>query len=204
MVLSVLLLSGGCDIEKKSPKDESAIDLFWSIGIIILSWPVVILLTLLGRRLNLVRNRMVLLQYGIFLLIQIFISLCLSVHIRDFNNSAGSSVLWIIFAIVIIQVLALPYLLLACGLLVLVLPVRLLAWLPSFLLVPYYLMFGLYYVTNEYVIVHPLFLWTNWEVSIHLFWVILVALLIRSEMGVDNIKRRYKTLINYFKKQDSS
>ncbi len=54
-----------------------------------------------------------------------------------------------IFTIVVILLVNIPYLLLIGGLLILVLPVRLLAWVPSFLLLPHYLMFGLQYVTNS-------------------------------------------------------
>jgi len=75
MALMVVLLSGGC--EDTSPKDLSGLVLSCSISFIILSWPLVILLTLLDRWLNLVRNRAVLLQYGVYVLIQVIISLSL-------------------------------------------------------------------------------------------------------------------------------
>jgi hypothetical protein len=138
MALMVVLLSGGC--QDVSPKQVSAMVLSCSIGVITLSWPVVILLTLLGRRLNFVRNRAVLLQYGVYVLIQVIISLRLGLLRADLDVS--------IFIILAIQLQSIPYLLLVGGLLILVLPVRLLAWVPSFLLVPHYLMFGLLYVTN--------------------------------------------------------
>jgi hypothetical protein len=208
MALMVVLLSGGCGILQKSPREESGGILFWSIGVIILSWPVVILLTMLGRRLNLVRNRVLLLQYKVYLLIQVIISLSIWLLSADSNFRGDFSVIGIIIgiiiAIVIIQVFTLLYLLLTGGLLILVLPVRLLAWVPSFLLVPYYLLFGLYYVTNEYVILHPLFLWTNWDVAIPFGVVILVGLLIRRIIEDDSLKRRYKILVDYFKKRGGS
>jgi hypothetical protein len=92
---------------------------------------------------------------------------------------------------VFIQLQSIPYLLLVGGLLILVLPVRLLAWVPSFLLVPYYLMFGLLYVTNakrlEDVFLNPAFFWVKfavdqWYVSISFGVVTLVGLLIRRRM----------------------
>lgn len=175
IVLMVVLLSGGCvDV---SPKDISGIVLSCSIGFIILSWPVIILLTLLGRRLNLVRNRAVLLQYGVYVLIQVIISLNLGILRGGFIE--------VIFIIVMIQLQSIPYLLLVGGLLILVLPVRLLAWVPSFLLLPHYLMFGLHYVTNAkcledvnpFALVH--FISPQWYVAIPVGVVILVGLFIR-------------------------
>jgi len=110
MALMVVLLSGGCvDV---SSKDLSGIGLCCSIGFIILSWPVIILLTLLGRRLNLVRNRTVLLQYVVYVLIQVIISLSLGLIRGGFIE--------IIFIIVFIQLFSIPYLLLIGGLLILV------------------------------------------------------------------------------------
>jgi hypothetical protein len=173
MALMVVLLSGGCvDI---SPRDVSGLVLVGSIGFIILSWPVVILLTLLGRRLNLVRNRAVLLQYVVYVLIQVILSLGL----------LSGDFLVAIIIIVFIQLQSIPYLLLVGGLLILVLPVRLLPWVPSFLLVPHYLMFGLHYVTNTKLLedVNPLvlghFLVQEWYVAIPVGVVVLVGLLIR-------------------------
>jgi len=178
MALMVVLLSGGC--KDVSPKQVSGLVLSCSIGFIILSWPVVILLTLLGRRLNLVRNRAVLLQYGVYVLIQIIISLSLGLLRGGFSET--------IFIIVFIQLFSIPYLLLIGGLLILVLPVRLLPWVPSFLLVPHYLMFGLLYVTNTKLLedVNPLvlgnFLVQEWHVAIPVGVVVLVGLLIRRRM----------------------
>ena len=144
MALMVALLSGGC--QDVSPKQVSGLVLLFSIGVIIMSWPVVILLTLLARRLNLVRNRAVLLQYGIYVLIQVIIPLSLGLLRGGFSGGFINETIVII--IVFIQFQSIPYLLLVGVLLILFLPVRLLAWVPSFLLVPYYLMFGLVYVTN--------------------------------------------------------
>ncbi len=178
MALMVVLLSGGCT--NITPKGLSAMVLSCSIGFIILSWPVVILLTLLGRRLNLVRNRAVLLQYGVYVLIQVIISLSMGLLSGGFSE--------VIFIIVFIQLFSIPYLLLIGGLLILVLPVRLLAWVPSFLLVPHYLMFGLHYVTNAKLLedVNPFvlghFLVQEWHVAIPVGVVILVGLLIRRRM----------------------
>ena len=173
MALMVLLLSGGCD--NISAKDLSAMVLSCSIGVIILSWPVVILLTLLCRRLNLVRNRAVLMQYGVYVLIQIIISLSLVILRADLDVS--------IIIIVFIQLQSIPYLLLVGGLLILLLPVRLLAWVPSFLLVPYYLQFGLLYVTNPKRLVYGFgFLFWPKYVAIPIGVVILVGLLIRRRM----------------------
>jgi hypothetical protein len=176
MALMVALLSGGC--QDVSVRQVSGMVLSCSIGFIILSWPVVILLTLLGRRLNLVRNRAVLLQYGVYVLIQIIISLSLGLLRADFGVS--------IVIIVFIQLQSIPYLLLVGGLLILVLPVRLLAWVPSFLLVPHYLMFGLLYVTKPkwpQMDVTTFFLMSLlWHVAILFGVVTLVVLLIRRKM----------------------
>ena len=173
MALMVVLLSGGC--EDISPKQVAGLFLSFSIGVIIMSWPVVILLTLLGRRLNLVRNRAVLLQYGVYVLIQVIISLSLGLLSGGFSE--------IIIIIVFIQLQSIPYLLLIGGLLILVLPVRLLAWVPSFLLVPYYLMFGLVYVTNpkwpQMDIAWFFLIGLLWHVAIPIGVVTLVVLLIR-------------------------
>ncbi len=173
MALMVVLLSGGC--QDISPRDVSGLVLSCSIGVIILSWLVVILLTLLGRRLNLVRNRAVLLQYGVYVLIQVIISLSLGILSGGFSE--------VIFIIVFIQLFSIPYLLLIGGLLILVLPVRLLAWVPSFLLVPHYLMFGLLYITNPkwpQMDVTTFFLMSIlWHVAILFGVVTLVVLLIR-------------------------
>ena len=144
MALMVALLSGGC--QDVSPRQVSVLVLLCSIGVIIMSWPVVILLTLLARRLNLVRNRAVLLQYGAYVLIQVIIPLSLALLRGGFSGGFINETIVVI--IVFIQFQSIPYLLLVGVLLILFLPVRLLAWVPSFLLVPYYLMFGLVYVTN--------------------------------------------------------
>jgi len=174
MALMVVLLSGGCTI---SPKEVSETVLAGSISIIILSWPVVILLTLLGRRLNLVRNRAVLLQYGVYLLIQVIISISMGFLYPD------------IFTIVVILSPNIPYLLLIGGLLILVLPVRLLAWVPSFLLLPHYLMFGLQYVTNSRRLenlspaaITVNFIWHAWYLAIPVGVAIFVGLIIRRRM----------------------
>lgn len=171
MTLMVVLLSGGCTI---MPREVSERILAGSIGIIILSWPVVILLTLLGRRLNLVRNRVVLLQYGVYLLIQVIISISMGYFYPD------------IITIVVILLLNIPYLLLIGGLLILVLPARLLPWVPSFLLLPHYLMFGLQYVTNSYRLenLSPAaiifnFIWHAWFLAIPFGVAIFVGLFIR-------------------------
>ena len=160
-----------------STREASEIALAGSIGFIILSWLVVILLTLLGRRLNLVRNRAVLLQYGVYLLIQIIISISMGFLYPG------------IFPIVVVLMINIPYLLLIGGLLILVLPVRLLAWVPSFLLLPYYLMLGLQYVTNS-TLVESLspnvimfnFIWHAWFLAIPIGVAIFVGLLYRRKM----------------------
>ena len=181
MALMVVLLSGGC--QDVSPKQVSALVLSCSIGVIILSWPVVILLTLLGRRLNLIRNRAVLLQYGVYVLIQVIIPLSLGFLRGGFSGGFNET---IVVIIVFIQLQSIPYLLLVGGLLILVLPVRLLAWVPSFLLVPHYLMFGLLYVTNPkwpQMDVTTFFLMSLlWHVAILFGVVTLVVLLIRRKM----------------------
>jgi hypothetical protein len=174
MALMVALLSGGC--QDVSVRQVSGMVLSCSIGFIILSWPVVILLTLLGRRLNLVRNRAVLLQYGVYVLIQVILSLGL---LRgDFLVS--------IVIIVFIQLQSFPYLLLVGGFLILKLPIRLLPWVPSFLLVPHYFMFGLLYITNPkwpQMDETTVFLMTIlWYVAILFGVVTLVVLLIRRRM----------------------
>lgn len=189
MALMVVLLSGGCEIDEISPKEESkivlAIVLAASIGVIISSWLVIILLTLLGRRLNLVRNRAVLLQYGVYLLIQIITSLSMGIlEVDSFIIILSTVVVPLIVALV-----AIPYLLLIGGLLILVLPLRLLAWVPSFLLLPHYLMFGLMYVTNdvrlrdvESVTLMAKFAVDQWYVVIPAGVAILVGLIFRRKM----------------------
>lgn len=142
MTLMLALLSGGC--QDVSPRQVSVLVLLFSIGVIIMSWPVVILMTLLARRLNLVRNRAVLLQYGAYVLIQVIIPLSLMLLREGFSGDLDVTIIIIVF----IQFQSIPYLLLVGSLLILFLPVRLLAWVPSFLLLPYYLMFALVYVTN--------------------------------------------------------
>ncbi len=173
MALMVILLSGGC--QDVSTRQVSGMVLSCSIGLIILSWPVVILLTFLGRRLNLVRNRAILLQYGVYVLIQIIISLGLGILSAGFSE--------VIDMIVLIQLQFIPYLLLVGGLLILLLPVRLLAWAPSFLLVPYYLMFGLVYVTNpkwpRMDVAWFFLIGLLWNVAIPIVVVSLFVLLIR-------------------------
>ena len=80
------------------------------------------------------------------MLIQVIIPLSLGLLRGGFSGGFINETIVVI--IVFIQFQSIPYLLLVGVLLILFLPVRLLAWVPSFLLVPYYLMFGLVYVTN--------------------------------------------------------
>jgi hypothetical protein len=177
MSLLVVLLSGGCEIDEMSPDEESRIVLASSVGFIPLSWPVVILLTLLGRRFNLVRNRVVLLQYFFFVVIQIIISLRIGIW--------GD--LFIVFLMLLaITLFAIPYLLLVGGLLILVLPVRLLPWVPSFLLLLHYLVYGLLFLTNneQMMSVNPVVLMAAfavelWYVAMPVGVAIFVGLLIR-------------------------
>ena len=188
MALMVALLSGGC--QDVSPRQVSVLVLLFSIGVIIMSWPVVILLTLLARRLNLVRNRAVLLQYGAYVLIQVIIPLSLMLLREGFSGDLDVTIVIILF----IQFQSIPYLLLVGSLLILFLPVRLLAWVPSFLLLPYYLMFGLVYITNPK--------WPRMDVTwffligllcnvvIPIGVVILVVLLIRSRRREDKQVQR--------------
>jgi hypothetical protein len=171
MTLMVVSLSGGCTV---MPRDVAEIELRGSIGLIILSWPVVLFFTLLGRRLNLVRSRVVLLQYGVYLLIQVIISISMGFFYPD------------IFAIVVILLVNIPYLLLIGGLLILVLPFRLLAWVPSFLLLPHYLMLGLQYVANSTRLenlspaaIMVNFIWHAWFLAIPFGVAIFVGLFIR-------------------------
>lgn len=194
MALMAVLLSGGCDVES-SPKDQAGGILLCSIGVIILSWPVVILLTLLGRRLNLVRNRVVLQQYGAYLLIQVVISLNL-LHLS--GDLTGN-----IIAIVFIPLLCLPYLFLISGLLIFALPTRLLAWIPSFLLIPYYLMFTCVYLTDNNVILTPFFLTAIFTAKWYLptLFGVLILLLIRRIIGGYNLNRPYKLPVDRSKKQ---
>jgi hypothetical protein len=132
----------------------------------------------MGRRLNLVRNRAILLQYGVYVLIQIIISLSLGILSAGFSE--------VIDMIVLIQLQFIPYLLLVGGLLILLLPVRLLAWVPSFLLVPYYLMFGLVYVTNPK--------WPRMDVAwfflIGLLWNVAIPIVVVSLFVLLNRKRK--------------
>jgi len=179
MALMVALLSGGC--QDVSPRQVSVLVLLFSIGVIIMSWPVVILLTLLARRVNLVRNRAVLLQYGVYVLIQVIIPLSLGFLRGGFSGGFINETIVVI--IVAIQFQSIPYLLLVGGLLILLLPVRLLVWVPSFLLVPYYLMFGLVFLTNpkwpRMDVAWFFLLSLLWNVAIPIGAVILVVLLIR-------------------------
>lgn len=177
MALMVVLLSGGC--QDVSPRQVSVLVLLFSIGVIIMSWPVVILLTLLARRLNLVRNRVVLLQYGAYVLIQVIIPLSLMLLREGFRGDLDVTIIIIVF----LQLKSIPYLLLVGSLLILFLPARLLAWVPSFLLVPYYLTFGLVYVTNpkwpQMDTAWFFLIGLLWHVAIPIGVVTLVVLLIR-------------------------
>ena len=166
--------AGGC--EDLSPADEAAIVLITSLPMVILSWPVVVGLSLIGRRVNLVRNRAVLLQYALFIAIQVIILMA---------STADDSIFQVhlhIFAVLFTT----PYVLLATALLVLVLPARLLAWLPSFLLVPHYLMLAFQYVTNSQATqsLHPfilvyLFSTRLWYLAVPVAIALLVGLLIK-------------------------
>ena len=80
------------------------------------------------------------------MLIQVIIPLSLGLLRGGFSGGFINETIVVI--IVFIQFQSIPYLLLVGVLLILFLPVRLLAWVPSFLLVPYYLMFGLVFLTN--------------------------------------------------------
>jgi len=121
-----------------------------------------------------------LLQYGVYVLIQVIIPLSLGFLRGGFSGGFNET---IVVIIVFIQLQSIPYLLLVGGLLILVLPVRLLAWVPSFLLVPYYLMFGLVYVTNpkwpQMDIAWFFLIGLLWHVAIPIGVVTLVVLLIR-------------------------
>jgi hypothetical protein len=79
-------------------------------------------------------------QYAAYVLIQIIISLSLGLLRGDLVIS--------VIIIVLFPLQFIPYMLIVGGLLILTLPARLLAWVPSFLILPYYLMFALVYATN--------------------------------------------------------
>ena len=135
LFLLPVLFTGGCT--GPSPAEIGEMEVAMSLGIVILSWPMVVVLTLLTKRLNLSRVGRFWLQYLIYFILSILLI------ILQFKAQEE------VIRFQVLSVVALPYLLFATSLLLLILPSNFLAYIPSVLLLTHFVMSGLLYVTDS-------------------------------------------------------
>jgi hypothetical protein len=128
-----LLLITGCG--GPTPSEIGEIGLCTSIGIVFLSWPIIVFLTWLTKRKNLVTDGKVGIQYLLFFIVSIIILIV-------FRFSLGHA-----SELLLVSILAVPYLLFFT-LIFLFLPHRFLSYLPLFVLTPHFVMSALLYATN--------------------------------------------------------
>jgi hypothetical protein len=122
-----------------TPREIGEIELMISLSMVILSWPVIVLLARLAKRLNFVKNIVFSIQYAI-LVILCFVIIA-SLHIYYYDE-----------ALTIVgfgAIVSIPYLLLSTTFLLTILPRNLLLYLPSFVLIPHLAMSALLYATDS-------------------------------------------------------
>lgn len=183
-----LLLITGCT--GPSPSEIGQIGLCSSIGIVILSWPIIVFLTWLTRRKNLATDRKAWIQYLIFFVVSgimfwfwygrftelTFVSILADPYrcLEDFSE------------LFFVSILAVPYLLFFT-LIFLFLSPRLLSYLPSFVLTPHFVISALLYATNldglEYLL-PILFVIAFWFFTIPVGVVLFIGLLLRRRREV--------------------
>lgn len=159
-----LLLITGCG--GPTPSEIGEIGLCFSIGIVFLSWPIIVFLTWLTKRKNLATDGKVGIQYLLFFIVSIII----------FWFCLGN-----VSELFLVSILAIPYLLFFT-LIFLFLPRRFLSYLPLFVLTPHFVMSALLYATNiegSECLLPILFVIAFWFFTIPVGVLLFIALLLR-------------------------
>jgi hypothetical protein len=167
-----MLFIGGCG--GPSPSEIGEMELIISFGIIVLSWPIVVLLTLLTKQLNLSKSGKFWIQY--------FVCFVVGVSLIILNFRAVEEVI----RFQILSILGIPYLLFATNLLLLILPKNFLVYLPSFLLIPHFVMSGLLYATDSKALLELqpiLFVLELWYLTMPMAVIIFITLLVQRKHG---------------------
>jgi hypothetical protein len=168
VTLLLLLTVSGCGGPSASEMGEMF--LFTSIGTVIFSIPIIMLLAWLGG-LGLVRNLIVWAQFAGL----VVVSIAFYFTYKGYNNSEN------IRLIILASIISIPSLFIITSLEVLCLPIRIYKYLPVMVITPYYVMSYLLVITNsdELLVIFPtllpIFLW---YVTIpFLLWVIIYLII---------------------------
>ncbi|MHC4458260.1 MAG: hypothetical protein ACYS0I_14470 [Planctomycetota bacterium] len=162
-----LLLIAGCG--GPTPSEIGEIGLCLSIGIVFLSWPIIVFLAWLTKRKNLATDGKVGIQYLLFFIASIIILIIFRFSLGDFS------------VLFVGPILAVPYLLFFT-LIFLFLPRRFLSYLPLFVLAPHFVMSALLYATNQEsleCLLPIIFVILFWFLTIPVGVILFIVLLLR-------------------------
>jgi hypothetical protein len=136
-----LLFISGCS--GPSPREMALMQLEAALGMVIDSWFLIVLLTLMTKKLNLSKNLLFLMQFAFFIILYFIIY---NQTYFQFNEAIRLTTIG--------AVVSIPYLLVLTTGFLTILPRSLLKYLPSFVLTPFFAMCGLLFFTESETILN--------------------------------------------------
>ncbi|MFH1427901.1 MAG: hypothetical protein ABIG60_05255 [Patescibacteria group bacterium] len=189
-----MLFLSGCSIDLPTTKEIAFMEISAGPGAVLILLVITIILSWISGNSYLKLNKKMRLQYFILFI------LCLAISITVTLSSANSLISDLFF-LQLMSIMAIPYLLLLSSLLLAVIPTKYSFYLPTLVLLIYYISALIVINTDNKIFDLVLLTYTIWFISIPIFVISLFLFMTRYRniimIGINIIKRKLYSIKNY-------